>query len=82
LRLSLGRVSFLLTADMMREAELELLYDRANLRSTVLKVAHHGSDTSTSTEFLAVASSDLAVIAVGADNEYGHPGLAVLGQLE
>ena len=82
LRLSLGEVSFLLTADMMWEAELELLYDRANLKSTVLKVAHHGSATLTTPEFLAVADPELAVISVGADNEYGHPSQEVLKRLE
>jgi len=82
LRLSLGEVSFLLTADMMWEAELELLYNRANLRSTVLKVAHHGSDTSTTPEFLAVASPQLAVISVGSGNDYGHPTEEVLERLE
>ncbi len=82
LRLSLGEVSFLLTADMMREAEFELLYNRANLKSTVLKVAHHGSDTSTTPEFLAVANPQLAVISVGADNDYGHPSDEVLKRLE
>ena len=82
LRLSLGEVSFLLTADMMWEAELELVYNRANLRNTVLKVAHHGSNTSTTPEFLAVARPELAVISVGADNEYGHPTEEVLRRLE
>ena len=81
LRLSLGEVSFLLTADMRQEAELELLYRRANLKSTVLKVAHHGSNTSTTPEFLAVASPELAVISVGADNEYGHPSDEVMARL-
>jgi competence protein ComEC len=82
LRLSLGEVSFLLTTDMMWEAEFELLYDRANLKSTVLKVAHHGSDTSTTPEFLAVANPEQAVISVGADNDYGHPSPEVLRRLE
>ena len=82
LRLSLGEVSFLLTADMMWEAEFELVYNRANLKSTVLKVAHHGSNTSTTPEFLAVARPELAVISVGADNEYGHPTEEVLRRLE
>jgi competence protein ComEC len=81
LRLSMGEVSFLLTADMMREAELEMIYNRANLESTVLKVAHHGSDTSTTSEFLAVASPQLAVISVGADNDYGHPSPEVMARL-
>ena len=81
LRLSLNEVSFLLTADIMREAEFELLYDRANLRSTVRKVAHHGADTSTTLEFLAVVNPQLAVISVGADNDYGHPSVEVMARL-
>ncbi|MBN1863107.1 MAG: MBL fold metallo-hydrolase [Dehalococcoidales bacterium] len=82
LRLSLGEVSFLLTADIMWETELELLYSRANLKSTVLKIAHHGSNTSTTPEFLAVVRPELAVIQVGADNEYGHPTTEVLERLK
>jgi competence protein ComEC len=82
LRLSLGEVSFLLTADIMWRAEFELAYSRANLRSTVLKVAHHGSNTSTTPEFLAVAHPEIAVISVGADNKYGHPTEEVLERLE
>ena len=82
LHLSMGEVSFLLTADMMWEAELELIMQRANLKSTVLKVAHHGSDTSTTAEFLAVVKPQLAVISVGADNKFGHPRDEVLSRLE
>ncbi len=81
LRLARGEVSFLLAADTMWEAELELIHDRANLRSTVLKVAHHGSDTSTSPEFLAVVDPEIAVISVGADNDYGHPSDEVVARL-
>jgi beta-lactamase superfamily II metal-dependent hydrolase len=67
---------------MMWEAEFELIYNGANLTSTVLKVAHHGSTTSTTAEFLAVVSPQLAVISVGADNEYGHPSPEVITRLE
>jgi competence protein ComEC len=81
LRLSLDEVSFLLTADIMWEAKFELLYNRANLRSTVLKVARHGSDTSVTPRFLAVAHPQLAVISVGSGNEYGHPTEKVLERL-
>lgn len=82
LRLSMGEVSFLLTADMMWEAEFELIYNRANLKSTVLKVSHHGSNTSTTPEFLAVVNPQLAVISVGADNKFGHPTPEVIARLE
>ena len=81
LRLSMGEVSLLLTADIFWEAEFELICRRADLSSTVLKVAHHGSDTSTTEEFLAVANPQLAVISVGADNPFGHPSDAVMERL-
>ena len=81
LRVSLGDVSFLLTSDIMWEAELELVTRRAGLNSTVLKVAHHGSDTSTTAEFLAVVDCQLAVISVGKDNLFGHPSATVTGRL-
>jgi len=82
LKLSIGNISFLLTADIMREAEWELMRKRADLSSTVLKVAHHGSDTSTTPEFLAVVNPEVAVISCGAENKFGHPGDAVVGRLE
>ncbi len=82
LRLKIGEVSFLLTADIMWEAEFELITCRANLTSTVLKVAHHGSGTSTTSEFLAVVSPQLAIISVGEGNPFGHPSDEVMGRLE
>ncbi len=82
LRLSMGKINFLLTGDIMREAELELVAGRADLHSTVLKVAHHGSDTSTTPRFLAVVSPQVAVISVGEDNKFGHPSDEVMDRLE
>ncbi len=82
LHITMGEVSFLLTADIMWEAEFELSAHRANLTSTVLKVAHHGSDTSTTPEFLAVVNPQLAVISVGADNKFGHPSPEVMKRLK
>ena len=81
LRLSMGDISFLFTADIMWETELELIYSRVRLGSTVLKVAHHGSDTSTTERFLKVVSPDVAVISVGDNNEYGHPEDSVVERL-
>ncbi len=81
LRLSMGEVSFLLTADIRQEAEFELINRRADLHSTVLKVAHHGSNTSTCQEFLAVVNPQLAVISVGAANRFGHPTPEVMERL-
>jgi competence protein ComEC len=82
LRLSMGKVSFLLTADIFQEAEFELIHRQADLKSTVLKVAHHGAATSTTSEFLATVSPLLAIISAGADNRFGHPSPLVLAKLE
>ncbi|MDD5591278.1 MAG: MBL fold metallo-hydrolase [Dehalococcoidales bacterium] len=82
LRLSMGEISFLLTADTMWEAELELVHSRAKLNSTILKVGHHGSTTSTTPQFLVVVNPSIAVISVGSDNEYGHPADGVIKRLE
>jgi len=81
LRLSWGKLSFLFTADIREEVEFELIGQRANLRSTVLKVAHHGSKTSTSPQFLAAVDPEVAVISVGADNTFGHPSPEVTERL-
>jgi len=82
LRLGWGKVSFLFTADIGQEAEFELIGQRANLKSTVLKVAHHGSRTSTSAQFLAAVDPEVAVISVGANNPFGHPSPEVLERLK
>lgn len=81
LRLKIGEISFLLMADTMWEAELELIFQRAVLPSTVLKVGHHGSATSTSTAFLAVTRPGVAIISAGAGNDFGHPTKVVLARL-
>jgi competence protein ComEC len=78
LRLTWDKVSFLFTADIREEAEFELIRQRANLKSTVLKVAHHGSETSTTSQFLAAVDPEVAVISAGADNPFGHPSPEVL----
>ena len=81
LRICAGQVSFLLTADISWQAEYELLRRRANLNSVVLKAGHHGSDTSTSQEFLVVVDPCVAVLSVGEDNRFGHPGKEVTRRL-
>ncbi len=81
LRLSWGQVSFLFTADIREEVEFELIGQRANLKSTMLKVAHHGSKTSTTSQFLAAVDPEVAVVSVGTDNPFGHPSPEVVERL-
>ena len=81
LRITYGETSFLFTGDAERELEQELLASGYDLESTVLKVGHHGSETSTSYMFLREVMPRYGVISVGADNTYGHPSEAVLSRL-
>ncbi len=81
LKLSWRHISFLFTADIRYEAERRMIMQRFDLSSTVLKVAHHGSKTSTSPRFLSLTDPDIAVISVGADNSFGHPSSEVLKRL-
>ncbi len=82
MRLTYGEVSFLLAADIESEAEQSLVAGRAELQSTVLKAAHHGSKTSTTRPFLNAVSPAIAVVSAGLDNSYGHPAPAVVERLE
>jgi len=81
LHVSIGEISFLLMADLMWQAELELITERAIPKSTVLKVGHHGSATSTTPEFLAVVCPQLAVISADPE-EFGHPSDEVIERLK
>ncbi|MBQ7336756.1 MAG: MBL fold metallo-hydrolase [Clostridia bacterium] len=81
LRIVYGELSFLFTGDMESLAETDLVASGAILKSTVLKVGHHGSSSSTSYHFLREVDPTYAVISVGTDNSYGHPTETVLSRL-
>ncbi|QUH21133.1 ComEC/Rec2 family competence protein [Alkaliphilus sp. B6464] len=76
--------SFLFTGDIEEEAEIDLIntYDKAVLRANVLNVGHHGSNTSTSKQFLDYVNPEIALISLGNDNPYGHPHREVIKRLE
>lgn len=82
LKIKYGQTSFLFMADAEAEAEQALLASGADLSATVLKVGHHGSDTSTSYSFLQAVNPQYAVVSVGAKNSYGHPAGSVLSLLQ
>ncbi len=82
LRLRVGAARLLFTGDAGRRIdELEVAAGDA-LAADVLKVAHHGSPTSSTRSFLERARPAVAIVSVGARNRYGHPDAAVLGRLE
>ena len=73
--------SFLLTGDASSAVEEQILQSGAVIKSDVLKVGHHGSDTSTSEPFLHTVAPEYAVISCGAGNPNGHPSAQTLNIL-
>jgi competence protein ComEC len=71
----------LLTGDIEADAERRLLANGEALAADLLKVGHHGSQTSTSPPFLARVRPRLALVSVGADNPFGHPHPVVMDRL-
>ncbi|MBI4200673.1 MAG: DNA internalization-related competence protein ComEC/Rec2 [Chloroflexi bacterium] len=80
-RLRHGSMSLLLTGDLQAEGEASLIDRGVGLESTVLKVAHHGSKTSSTQQFLEAVRPQLAVVSVGEGNPYCHPADEVMGRL-
>lgn len=77
--------SMLFTGDIEETAESGILkeYKDTNvLKSTILKVAHHGSKSSSTEEFLNAAKPKIALIGVGENNTFGHPNIDVITRLE
>jgi competence protein ComEC len=72
-RVTFGERSFLFTGDIEREAEEILLRDAEKLRCDVVKVAHHGSRSSSTENFVNATGAKTAVISVGRDSPFGHP---------
>ena len=75
-------MTFLITGDLVKEIEAEILREGVDVQSSVLKVGHHGSATSSSEEFLRAVNPKCAVICVGYGNNFGHPRAEVLERLE
>ena len=81
LRLTWGQASILLVGDIGAEAESSLIWSRQPLSADVLKLAHHGSNGSSTAEFLAAVQPTHAVISAGAGNRFGHPATTVVDRL-
>jgi|SRR5699024_8099990 len=78
MRVDYGEVSFLLTGDAEGKAEKDMLERGEDLEVDILKAGHHGSDTSSTEEFIQEVNPDVVVMQVGKDNKYSHPMQSVL----
>lgn len=81
IRVSYGEASFLFTGDLIAEQEQQVLANGTHVASTVLKVGHHGSRTSSSQEFLTAVNPGWAVISCGYNNSFGHPHKEILNRM-
>lgn len=81
-KLIYGDFEVLFTGDIEKSVENKIVASGQNLQSDIIKIAHHGSKTSSGEEFLKAADALLAVIEVGKDNKYGHPHQEVLDRLK
>lgn len=80
LKMTFGNKSFLFTGDATDVSEQKML--NKNIKSNVLKVGHHGSEYSTTDEFLKKVDPSISVISVGKDNKYGHPSKKTIDKLK
>ena len=80
-KISYGSTSFLFTGDAEDEAQKEILEKGYDLKSTVIKIPHHGGDNTTD-NFIKVVNPKCAVICVGANNQYHHPLKSVLDSIK
>ncbi len=80
LRLSYGQVSFLLSGDIGKDSEAEILQIKMDIQSDILKSPHHGSDSSSSAPFIYKVHPSFVVISVGERNRYGFPDREVLNR--
>ncbi len=80
--LQYDQISFIFTGDIEESAESEILKTGVDISSTVIKVAHHGSRTSTTDLFLEAVRPEVAVITVGENNRFDHPAPEVISRLQ
>ncbi|WP_312561868.1 ComEC/Rec2 family competence protein [Anaerospora sp.] len=82
-KLIFGSFSMLFTGDAEKQSELQMIKSNGSeLKSSVLKVGHHGSNTSSTPEFLKAVAAEAAIISLGEGNDYHHPHPGTLKKLE
>ena len=81
IKIDYGESEFLFTGDAETLVENELLFNQVDIDSEILKVGHHGSNTSSSEDFIEAVSPEIAVISCGINNKYNHPNKETLETL-
>lgn len=81
MRLQYGEVSFLFTGDAEQQAENAILNSGANITANILHLGHHGSNTSSTPEFIKAVHPEIAIYSAGVDNSYGHPDAEVIDRI-
>ncbi|MEH6937192.1 ComEC/Rec2 family competence protein, partial [Bacillus sp. JJ664] len=82
MKAKIGDKVWMFTGDVDKSGEQSIISKYRNVKSDVLKVGHHGSDTSTSDAFVRAVDPKFAIISVGANNRYGHPKKEVIDRLQ
>lgn len=82
LKVSFGEMDMIMTGDAEKEVEQEILESGEDIDSEILKVGHHGSDTSSSEEFLDAISPEYALISAKLGNKYEHPIKSTMEEFE
>jgi len=83
LRIKIFNKTILYTGDMTEKEEIDLINKyKTSLKSDILKVAHHGSNTSSSNNFLKLVNPDTSIISVGKNNNYDLPSDIIVKRLE
>lgn len=82
LKLIYKNVSFLFTGDIEEETEIKIIEKNSNIKADILKLAHHGSNTSTTDKFLDLVSPNAAIVSTGVNNSYLHPSPETIDKLE
>lgn len=80
LKVTYGNISFLLTGDAGVALEKDML--QQNVKATILKAGHHGSNTSSSQSFIQAVQPEVTILSYGEDNKYGHPHAEVVERLQ
>ena len=82
-KLKYNKFTMLFTGDIESKAEQRIVkIAKKELKSTILKVAHHGSKTSTTEEFIEAVKPEIALIGVGKNNKFGHPNKEILDRIK